>query len=446
MARPRIELFLAICLACSIAPRRCPAQPSGTQPAAEGEKTVRLEFDPYRMSASGGRIESMGPTGLGSVALVQPRRDRADEVAALSEGLCLGLTGPRERPFDILGPGVALMQVEVRQIQPNGKAALRIARDAAARLRPGDWVWLGRPLGSTTAEMESLPGFAPLETTVVGLPGMASEDLERLERSSRQLKRVVIAILEWNDRYGSLPPAVVFGPDRKPWHSWRVLVLPYLDEKELFARYRFDEPWDGPNNRTLLDKMPSAYRDPSFGEGASQFTNYAVPVGRQTLFRPEGQRLSKTPPAHADDPDRLPFYAEGRRLPLGGGEVSRNDLVLVGTVGPEEQIPWIKPQDVDTEGSPLPGQPGGFAAPYRDEVSSLSLFGLVGLRRRLIRSTLDVETFRKVLRTDRRPLDWEKISVVMPADARGREDRSVVVEISRDDQGVTARLLRNVRF
>ena len=35
-------------------------------------------------------------------------------------------------------------------------------------------------------------------------------------------------------------------------HSWRVLLLPYLDRSDLYKAYDFTEPWDGPNNRKLL--------------------------------------------------------------------------------------------------------------------------------------------------------------------------------------------------
>ena len=44
--------------------------------------------------------------------------------------------------------------------------------------------------------------------------------------------------------------------------SWRVLILPYIEEDELFKQYRFDEPWDGPNNIQLLQRMPRTFRHP----------------------------------------------------------------------------------------------------------------------------------------------------------------------------------------
>jgi len=70
------------------------------------------------------------------------------------------------------------------------------------------------------------------------------------------LKAIALAMYQYHDEFGCLPPAYI--PDQKgvPMHSWRVLVLPCLakvlsDRKleRLYASYRFDEPWDGPNNR-----------------------------------------------------------------------------------------------------------------------------------------------------------------------------------------------------
>ena len=63
---------------------------------------------------------------------------------------------------------------------------------------------------------------------------------------------IYLALLNYHDTHGHFPPAYVLGPDGKRWHSWRALILPYLDE-DLGRRYRFDEPWNGPNNRKLAN-------------------------------------------------------------------------------------------------------------------------------------------------------------------------------------------------
>lgn len=88
----------------------------------------------------------------------------------------------------------------------------------------------------------------------------------------------------YHDLHGHLPPAIVPGKDGKPAHSWRVLLLEQIDTPT-FEAYRFDEPWDGPNNRKLEDKMPSWYACPADPEGKKKWqTNYFVVVGPGTLF------------------------------------------------------------------------------------------------------------------------------------------------------------------
>jgi hypothetical protein len=59
-----------------------------------------------------------------------------------------------------------------------------------------------------------------------------------------RLRQIGLALQNYHDQHGSFPPAYTLGPDNKPWHSWRVLILPQLGEQKLYQEYRFDEPWD----------------------------------------------------------------------------------------------------------------------------------------------------------------------------------------------------------
>ena len=68
------------------------------------------------------------------------------------------------------------------------------------------------------------------------------------------------ALVEYHADKGHFPPAYVLGQDGRPAHSWRVLLLPYLGYEDLYSRYNFSEPWNGPNNRLLADEMPVEYR------------------------------------------------------------------------------------------------------------------------------------------------------------------------------------------
>lgn len=88
----------------------------------------------------------------------------------------------------------------------------------------------------------------------------------------------------YTETNGHFPPAYVLGPDGRPWHSWRVLILPYFGQgDDLYKQYSFKEPWDGPNNSRLADQMPKtlAY---SGTKPPATVTNYLAVVGDETMW------------------------------------------------------------------------------------------------------------------------------------------------------------------
>ena len=76
---------------------------------------------------------------------------------------------------------------------------------------------------------------------------------------TNNLKHIGLALLNYNDIFGCFPPAYTTDANGKPMHSWRVLILPFIEQQTLYKRYRFDEPWDGPNNSLLAKEMPSVF-------------------------------------------------------------------------------------------------------------------------------------------------------------------------------------------
>ncbi|MGH7136217.1 MAG: DUF1559 domain-containing protein, partial [Pirellulales bacterium] len=97
-----------------------------------------------------------------------------------------------------------------------------------------------------------------------------------------KLGRLAEAFNAYHADHGHYPAAAVVGPDGKTLHSWRVELLPYLDQQALFDEYKLDEPWDGEHNKPLVAKIPSAY-------STSVWTNtgdaeYFVVTGKGTLF------------------------------------------------------------------------------------------------------------------------------------------------------------------
>jgi len=96
-------------------------------------------------------------------------------------------------------------------------------------------------------------------------------------------RQIALAMYNYETAHGHFPPAYIADENGKPMHSWRVLILPYIEENELYERYSMDEPWDGPNNSKLHDEIVQVYRCPS-SRSADHCSDYVVITGEGTGF------------------------------------------------------------------------------------------------------------------------------------------------------------------
>ncbi|HET6424118.1 MAG TPA: DUF1559 domain-containing protein [Planctomycetaceae bacterium] len=98
--------------------------------------------------------------------------------------------------------------------------------------------------------------------------------------------KLQLALRNYHEVYGSFPPAYIADADGKPMHSWRVLILPYLDANHIYVQYRFDEPWDSPHNFELARKYGNEHFRcaSSTAPPGSRLTNYVAIVGPGTPF------------------------------------------------------------------------------------------------------------------------------------------------------------------
>jgi hypothetical protein len=138
-------------------------------------------------------------------------------------------------------------------------------------------------------------------------------------RAMNNLKQLALACLDYEEAHGTFPPHAIYSRDGKPILSWRVMILPLIDEAELYHPFKLDEPWDSPHNAKLLDKMPKIYAAPS--EAASNLTYYQAFYGPNTAF--EGAHGTKV----KDFTDGL-----------------AETILLIEAAEP---VPWTKPQDLD---------------------------------------------------------------------------------------------------
>jgi beta-lactamase regulating signal transducer with metallopeptidase domain len=161
----------------------------------------------------------------------------------------------------------------------------------------------------------------------------------RRTQSVNNMKQLGLAMHNYHDTYKKLPALVMTAEDGKTKYSWRVALLPFLGEKELFDAYDMRKPWDSEHNLKVLKRMPNVYRHPSENAGVTTSSYYAL---------------------------------TGEDTGLGDGEqaVRFRDVVdgLSNTVfvfDAKRAIPWTKPEDIkysaDEDVPALGGyEPGGF--------------------------------------------------------------------------------------
>jgi hypothetical protein len=104
-------------------------------------------------------------------------------------------------------------------------------------------------------------------------------------RSQNNLKQIGLAIHNHHDATGGLPGNIA-SKDGKPLLSWRVAILPYIEENDLYKQFKLDEPWDSEHNKKLVEKMPKPFA-PVRGKAEKNTTFYTRLAGEGTLLNPK---------------------------------------------------------------------------------------------------------------------------------------------------------------
>jgi hypothetical protein len=168
-------------------------------------------------------------------------------------------------------------------------------------------------------------------------PFKAAENVREvatLVQSSNNLMELGLALDAYHLKNGCFPPAALQSKEGKPLLSWRVALLPYLENGgELFKQFKLNEQWDSPHNKPLLARMPQVYFPKNIPPKESHTTFYQVFTGPGTVFDgPRGVSWSMIQDGHANTilvveggtavpwtkPEDLP-YVPGKALPQLGG-------------------------------------------------------------------------------------------------------------------------------
>jgi RNA polymerase sigma factor (sigma-70 family) len=197
--------------------------------------------------------------------------------------------------------------------------------------------------------------------------GLAARAQSRLN-----LKNIALAMHNYLDVHGAFPTSAIYGKNGKPLLSWRVALLPYLDQGNLYKQFHLDEPWDSPHNKKLLEYKVKVYHVPGHDDWTR--TYYQVFVGEDTIFERRkgggggagglGGGAGGSAPAEGatgggggagGPPGATGGAAAGPPGAVGGGDGragmripditdgTSNTLLVVEGATP---VPWTKPEDL----------------------------------------------------------------------------------------------------
>ena len=200
-----------------------------------------------------------------------------------------------------------------------------------------------------------------------------AREAARRSACKNNLKQIGLALHNYHDTYKAFPPAFVADEQGKPMHSWRVLILPFLEEQFLYESYDFSQPWDSPANQHVLNTMPTVFRCPSdpIADSSQTTTNYAGVFGPNCIFQ-------------GADSVMIRDILDGTSNTLMVGEASGAG------------IPWTKPEDIEVARHPTLGDVSGFSSRHPGGAHFILVDGSV----RFITLSIDHRTLQNLFTRD----------------------------------------------
>jgi Protein of unknown function (DUF1559) len=205
---------------------------------------------------------------------------------------------------------------------------------------------IGLLLGARASRLRFLRGVLTGLAVVVFLIAIALLLLPNLCRvrepaarvlTQNRLKQILLAFQNYHDGEGrNHLPDDIRDREGTPLLSWRVAILPYIEQEQLYKEFKLDEPWDSAHNIKLLEKMPKEYV-PALAKVEPGHTFFQCFKGPRAAFRPGKPRTW----AGYDFPDGM------------------SNTLVIAEGG--EAVPWTKPADLDFDpDKPLPALGGAF--------------------------------------------------------------------------------------
>lgn len=135
------------------------------------------------------------------------------------------------------------------------------------------------------------------------------------------LKMLGLAMHNSHGANGEFPAAATYDANGKKLLSWRVHILPYLDQRDLYSQFHLREAWDSEHNKSLIEKMPKLLAAGSDTLQKAGKTIFLAPIGRDTAI---GSR----------EPIRIQDITDGT-----------SNTIMILTVKPKHAVEWTRPDD-----------------------------------------------------------------------------------------------------
>lgn len=347
----------------------------GSRKARVGEQrlfTVRLGDSPLEpawcvdgdrllLGVSAEAVEAMTAQRTAARSLADVAEIKAllgDRVAALGYQEPQAAVASLAQAYAAIGPLATTTLAQAGLTLPRLPAAdmvtkhLRPAVSVVRRAADGDVIAEGRsslplgPLGG--AGLGASPATVGMVARLMLPAVQASREAARQTVGMNNLKQLATAMHSHEAAENTLPAAAICDGEGKPLLSWRVRLLPYLGEEQLYEQFHLDEPWDSEHNKALLDRMPKLFSAPGDDAAKPGMTRYLVPTGEGTIF-----------PA-PDDAMTLAHVSDGCLK-----------TILLVEAEAAKAVPWTKPEDLAVDlDKPHDGlknaRPKGFVAAFAD--------------------------------------------------------------------------------
>jgi hypothetical protein len=245
-----------------------------------------------------------------------------------------------------------------------GKVFQALGEDRDVRQLVPDFDRLTRLLIPTVREDRLSLKLEEPQLTTLFLPLVAEVQRAALRAvAANNLKQIGTALHNYHDVYRVFPAPASYDSQGQPLLSWRVHLLPFLDEENLYRQFRLSEPWDSEHNKKLIPLMPRVYAPPGPAPRSQGKTVYLAPRGKDTMW-PGGKGV------------RIQDVPDG----------TSNTIFLVEAAA-DRGVAWTRPDDLTID--PKQPQQGLGSSPI-GTFHALFVDGSV----HLLRASLPAETLR----------------------------------------------------